>query len=290
MVLQFMLRTIFVFSICFSFYPKVFAANCPNTPKLLSQKVTLNAFKIYGTPFIDSIDVEFWTRLCRGTYQLLATVTPKTPGKSTSIGYTLAIIQDGKQETIDSIGNSKNLYVSKTNKLITSSNSNINYRKPFQIILQCRGSIAEYCTASQKKIINMTPASGRMSGLDGAWYDPSYSGLGFNILQTDVGFFMYYYGYKGNANGQAQWLLSEAGPKTITKGKVFTLNINSGFVGNGANFIQKPTNSPGTQYWGTAEITFNSCQSGTIKLSGKDGTLTHNITKIIGPSGNVCND
>ncbi len=61
-----------------------------------------------------------------------------------------------------------------------------------------------------------------------------------SMAETPNGLFVYYYGYKGNGDGEAQWLLSKAMPGVIEKGKTYGVDMVSGFVGNGGSFTAKP--------------------------------------------------
>lgn len=135
-------------------------------------------------------------------------------------------------------------------------------------------------------------ADTRLSTTSGVWYDPAYTGSGFNIAEFSNGLFAYFYGYKGGSNGDAQWLLTETGlPTPIVVGKTYEVNMREGFVGNGGSFTAKPTamtDTSGTQYWGTMNLTFNSCDSGIASLSGLDGDMTHNIVKLAEISGLNC--
>lgn len=131
-----------------------------------------------------------------------------------------------------------------------------------------------------------------LSNVSGTWYDPAYDGSGFNISDFSSGLYVYFYGYKGNKNGEAQWLIVESGvPTPIEKGKTYIVKLVSGFVGNGGTLTTKPTTkASGTREWGEMQLTFNSCTSGTAILKGKDGTLTHNIVKLASIVGLDCKE
>lgn len=140
--------------------------------------------------------------------------------------------------------------------------------------------------------LHTTNAQTTLSAVSGAWYDPTYDGSGFNMAEFPNGLFAYFYGYKGNANGQAQWLLTASGiPTPIEKGKTYTVNMVSGFTGNGGSFTNKPsTENSGTQAWGTMELTFNDCNNAVATLAGTDGTLTHNMMKLANIAGLDCQE
>ncbi len=136
----------------------------------------------------------------------------------------------------------------------------------------------------------VAPTENRFS-LTGAWYDTAYTGSGFNIIDTTSGFAMYFYGYQGNANGKTLWLLSDVGDKNIVKGKTYTLPVYSGYSGNGGSFTQKPTvGNSGVKEWGKATFTFTSCNQGVITLAGNDGTITHNVQRLVGVNALQCSE
>lgn len=140
--------------------------------------------------------------------------------------------------------------------------------------------------------LHVATAATTLSTVSGTWYDPTYSGSGFNMVQFSHGLFAYFYGYKGNNNGEAQWLLTQSAiPSPVEKGKSYTVNMVAGFEGNGATFTTKPaTANSGTQSWGSMTLTFNSCDSGVVVLNGKDGQLTHNIIKLGSIKGLTCTE
>lgn len=130
-----------------------------------------------------------------------------------------------------------------------------------------------------------------LSTVSGAWYDDNYNGSGFNMVEAANGLFVYFYGYKGNKDGEAQWLLSNVIPETIEKGKTYQVDMVSGFVGNGGGFTVKPTTAnSGTKHWGTMELTFSDCSKGVAKLNGADGQLTLNIKRIAKVEGLSCQE
>lgn len=127
--------------------------------------------------------------------------------------------------------------------------------------------------------------------VSGAWYDPDYNGSGFNFVETPNGLIAYFYGYKGGQNGQAQWLLTKLIPTPIEKDKTYTIDVVSGFIGNGGSFTTKPTTADsGTKYWGTMQLTFNGCHEGTVVIDGSDGKVTHNIVKLAGLRDIMCTE
>lgn len=123
------------------------------------------------------------------------------------------------------------------------------------------------------------PAGSLTTGaFTGLWYDPSFTGTGFNILPSSaVGLIVTYYGV--NASGGPLWLISDFGPKTITIGSTVTLNMSYSSAGTFQAPLRVPTS------WGTLALTFTSCTKATATLSGTDGTISENITLLTGVIG-----
>ncbi len=108
-----------------------------------------------------------------------------------------------------------------------------------------------------------------VSNVAGAWYDPSLSGLGFNMVDTGNGVFVYYYGYK--STGEPLWLLStETIPSGMEADKDYIIKMSEPTNDEGANFTTRPSGS-GIKDWGSMTIQFNSCTTGSVKLNGIDG-------------------
>lgn len=115
------------------------------------------------------------------------------------------------------------------------------------------------------------------AALTGLWYDPAYSGSGFNILASGAGLLVTYYGW--DANGGRLWLISETGPQTITLGTTITLSM---IRGNGGTFPH-PARNPTT--WGTLSLKFTSCSAATATLNGTDGQQNQNLVLLAGVGG-----
>jgi hypothetical protein len=113
----------------------------------------------------------------------------------------------------------------------------------------------------------------------GAWYDPAYSGSGFNILMTQAGLSFYYYGW--DKSGQRLWLASDIGPAKIVPGTEITLTMRET---NGGHFLSPAPSSTGTA-WGTLKVNFSSCAKATATLSGTDGKVDLNLQILAGVSG-----
>jgi parallel beta-helix repeat protein len=128
-----------------------------------------------------------------------------------------------------------------------------------------------------RNLIGMTGTS----SVTGAWYDPVYTGSGFNMVMTAQGLLSYYYGW--DKNGHRLWLVADTGPKQIAAGTSATLNM---IETNGGTFLApaKPGAPPnGTNStWGTLQLNFSSCKNATATLTGNDGTVTLNMVMLVG--------
>lgn len=111
----------------------------------------------------------------------------------------------------------------------------------------------------------------------GLWYDPGFTGTGFNILPSSAGFIVTYYGV--DANGKMLWLISDIGPKTIAIGTAITLNMSYSSSGT----FQAPQRVPVP--WGKLTVTFTSCTKATATLTGTDGTISENLSMLTGVIG-----
>jgi hypothetical protein len=138
---------------------------------------------------------------------------------------------------------------------------------------QVSGSFTAYYTS-----VNTDPAGSlSTASFAGLWYEPQYTGTGFNILPSSVGLLVTYYGV--DANGKPLWLISDIGPKSITIGSAITLNMSYSSSGN----FQAPIRNPIA--WGQLTLTFTSCTAASATLSGTDGTLTESLSLLAGAIG-----
>ena len=307
----------FFYSLCAQSYdcPDPFDGemiNIANTESVHFNEVTYPGTEVV---YADPMDFEFWVGKCENSdetgYYLMMNVTPTVPGKSRYwVVYDFAIIQNNQQFDIPNINAfSDNLYVStdywlastttivESSGLITSHPNDLNLSESFTLIFSCSSAYYELCSPQNPDaIFEIDPQAGNstntISSVNGSWYDPDYSGSGFNMVQTPVGYLMYFYGYKEDSNGEALWLISSIGPQTITKDETFTVDMLSGFQGNGGSLTTKPnTPNSGTTHWGTADVTFNDCRNGVVKLTKDNNTsVTHTIKLLAGIDGVDCVD
>lgn len=285
-----------------------------------TEQVHLNEVQYYGNVYADSVEMEFAVERCVYDnpifgidFSLIVTVTPTVPGKSRGAlykAYDLALIQNNQQNdghTLE-LNYSDNLYVAKsyfthifTNIGYTGyipSSSNIDLSQPFTLVFSCSNLTSSYydacSTVNSDHFLEINPQptinNPILSSVNGAWYDPDYNGSGFNIMQTSNGLQLYFYGYKAGSNGEALWLASELGSKTIEKDVTYTLDMGAGFLGNGGSLTTKPnTPNSGLTLWGAAEMTFHSYNSGEIILRNTNGdSVTHNVNLLAGAEGLTC--
>lgn len=102
--------------------------------------------------------------------------------------------------------------------------------------------------------------------LSGLWWDPQLDGEGYNVLVTDSGLVVFYYGY--DAKGQRLWLISELIPKGFRYGE----NINTKvFKATQGEFDAPVPSSEALIEYGLLSMAFGSNQSATFTLTGFDG-------------------
>ena len=86
------------------------------------------------------------------------------------------------------------------------------------------------------------------AGVSGAWFDPSFDGEGFYLLETDLGLAITFYGYVDS--GQRLWLVSEVLPDPIAFDTELSVNM---LVGEGGSF-QQPSPSSELSVWGSLSL------------------------------------
>lgn len=118
---------------------------------------------------------------------------------------------------------------------------------------------------------------------NGAWYDPSKDGEGFNILTTNTGTVIYYYG--SDVDGKRLWLISGVANDVLMDGRNVTFVM---YESTGGTHDSPISSARGLSVWGQLEITFDDCNNGTSVLRGIDGEKTSSIIKIVGVSGTNC--
>lgn len=127
-----------------------------------------------------------------------------------------------------------------------------------------------------------TTAAINPTALTGLWYDPTYTGSGFNITAATAGLMVTYYGW--DKDGKRLWLTSATGPGQISLGQSITLKLGETLDGTYSTPAPPSTITP----WGTLTLTFTTCTTATATLSGSDGDLTESLTLLAGLNGLGC--
>jgi pimeloyl-ACP methyl ester carboxylesterase len=119
-------------------------------------------------------------------------------------------------------------------------------------------------------------------GLAGLWFDPLRDGEGFNIVQSDAGTTVFFYGYDDNS--EALWLISETLAAPIGAGDARVLAV---YRGQGGTF-ENPIPGADLDYWGTLIIVAEGCDHARFELEGTDGSKRAELVKLAGIGGNSC--
>ena len=120
---------------------------------------------------------------------------------------------------------------------------------------------------------------------NGAWYDPTRDGEGYNILTTSSGTVIYFYG--SDSHGNRFWLISEVVSEVLQAGVDVTFVM---YESTGGSHIAPIGSARGLSIWGELTFRFTNCDSGTAFLRGRDGEKSSNIVKIAGVAGTICVD
>lgn len=137
-----------------------------------------------------------------------------------------------------------------------------------------------YVGAGPDPLPQAKPANNAFTGL---WYDPALEGEGFNIVTSDAGTIVYFYG--SDDRGNRVWLISDLIRGEIKTGQTIEVLM---FESSGGVFPTPVSSARGLAIWGTLKLIFNACDSGQSTLKGVDGDKVSNITKLAGVSGASC--
>lgn len=134
-------------------------------------------------------------------------------------------------------------------------------------------------------VVSTGPDSERMpiptpAGLSGVWFDPDLQGEGYSISVSETGLLMYYYG--SNAAGNRLWLISDFYDGEFFFGESFEVGMSTG---DGGTFAEP---NPDIRPWGSAILTFDSCTSARMRLSGEDGVKDLNLIPLVRIAGLQC--
>ena len=121
-------------------------------------------------------------------------------------------------------------------------------------------------------------------GLAGLWYQPSRDGEGFNVIQSDAGTTVYFYGY--DAAGEPLWLVSDTDERPLGSGDARVLSV---FRGDGGTF-DNPVPGPDLTEWGSLILVAEDCGNAWFELNGADGLKTSEAVKLADIRGSGCTD
>ncbi len=117
--------------------------------------------------------------------------------------------------------------------------------------------------------------------LAGLWYDPAANGEGYNVIVSNAGITVFFYGYS-NA-GERLWLLSSTIPADFAFGQTLNFDV---FDGRDGTFDSVATAALDT--WGSLSLIFNDCSNATFELTGVDGTKVSNAVVLARIAGLAC--
>lgn len=125
-----------------------------------------------------------------------------------------------------------------------------------------------------------------IAAVSGTWFEPATSGQGFNLQLTPVGLIGYFYGYSAPGNGESTgkplWLISQLFQDEVELGSTYQLTMYGAQEGR---FTQP---NPQLTEWGSLNLTFDSCKSGTAVLSGSDGETSMAVQILAPIAGLAC--
>lgn len=113
--------------------------------------------------------------------------------------------------------------------------------------------------------------------ISGIWFDSNLPGDGFNVVQSPVGLFVFYFGY-GGGDGDQRWMISEVFTDPIEAGQDIVINMLFGEDGT----LVMPQDPSTLDTWGTLTINLTDPDNGTFTLSGIDGDKTFQASKLVG--------
>ncbi|MEM9301716.1 MAG: haloalkane dehalogenase [Pseudomonadota bacterium] len=123
-------------------------------------------------------------------------------------------------------------------------------------------------------------------GLAGLWFDPTRDGEGFNVIQSEAGTTIYYYGYADS--GSPLWLVSDTIPGTIGTGDTRAMNVYARGHGAEGGSFDAPLSGGDLEIWGRLIVQADGCGEVRFELDGVAGTKRSDTTKLAGIDGNDC--
>lgn len=137
--------------------------------------------------------------------------------------------------------------------------------------------------ADSRPRLEIEYSDGAINDFSGPWFDPSLDGEGYLVYKTPVGWVIWYFGY--TPEGEQLWLISdllELGEPEFGTTYTFTMN-----VGEGGTF-DMPAPPSTLLDWGTLQVQFADCGSGTFVLESPDLLKTSEVVKLVGVDGTQC--
>ena len=120
-------------------------------------------------------------------------------------------------------------------------------------------------------------------GLTGSWFDPASDGRGFNIqFINDTQFIIYFYGFLDN---QERFWLIGVYSGGVAYGSAMEISM---LESDGGVFNNYDPNDVAVTPWGTLTITFTDCDTALATLSGPEGEVVFNLTRLAGVEGLSC--
>jgi len=116
--------------------------------------------------------------------------------------------------------------------------------------------------------------------LNGLFYDPSTPGQGFDVNIHEQGMSVYFYGH--TKSGERLWLISDLYQGEIEYNAEIILQlfeVRAGVFGSP---------QPPESVWGNLVIRFQSCDDGSGRLEGMDGTIEFEFIRLVGLKGVSC--
>lgn len=124
-----------------------------------------------------------------------------------------------------------------------------------------------------------------LAALSGLWFDPALDGSGFNILASDAGVIVTFYGYIA---GEQRWLISELISNDIRLEQVVTASM---LIGDGGT-LANPIPGGSLPAFGTLRFGLTSCTSGEALLTGSGdfagAEQFYALTRLLQGTGRSC--
>lgn len=120
--------------------------------------------------------------------------------------------------------------------------------------------------------------------LTGLWFDPSFDGSGFNIIDSGGAMVVTYYGYY---QGEPVWLISSPFTENIVLGQYIQLDLSIGESGE-LNAPQPPST---LGFFGSVILRFIDCQTAAVEIQGPffpEDFQSFNLTRLLGSAGPDC--